>query len=74
MCIQSAAFAYMMHDHFLDRPQWVQKKVVSVGDSNEEKVAMRIASGQHGTMAAKAVKFITGPDPEALSCQLDFVT
>lgn len=71
---QSAAFAYMMHDHFLDRPQWVQKKVVSIGDSNEEKVAMRIASGQHGTMAAKAVKFITGPDPEALSCQLDFVT
>lgn len=64
----------MMHDHFLDRPQWVQKKVVSIGDSNEEKVAMRIASGQHGTMAAKAVKFITGPDPEALSCQLDYVT
>lgn len=64
----------MMHDHFLERPQWMQKKVVSIGDSNEEKVAMRIASGQHGTMAAKSVKFITGPDPEALACQLDFVT
>eukprot|EP00752_Nemacystus_decipiens_P013885 g12326.t2 len=74
LCWKSAAFAYMMHDHFLDRPHWVQKKVVSIGDSNEEKVAMRIASGQHGTMAAKAVKFITGPDPEALSCQLDYVT
>ncbi|CAM9804061.1 unnamed protein product, partial [Hapterophycus canaliculatus] len=74
LCWKSAAFAYMMHDHFLDRPQWLQKKVVSIGDSNEEKVAMRIASGQHGTMAAKAIKFITGPDPEALSCQLDFVT
>ncbi|CAM9519830.1 unnamed protein product [Ectocarpus sp. 13 AM-2016] len=74
LCWKSAAFAYMMHDHFLERPQWMQKKVVSIGDSNEEKVAMRIASGQHGTMAAKSVKFITGPDPEALACQLDFVT
>lgn len=71
---QSAAFAYMMHDHFLDRPKWVEKRVVSIGDSNEEKVAMRIASGQHYNMAAKAVKFITGPDPEALACQLDIVT
>ncbi|CAB1109861.1 unnamed protein product [Ectocarpus sp. CCAP 1310/34] len=74
LCWKSAAFAYMMHDHFLERPQWMQKKVVSIGDSNEEKVAMRIASGQHGTMEAKSVKFITGPDPEALACQLDFVT
>lgn len=64
----------MMHDHFLDRPGLTEKKVVSIGDSNEEKVAMRIASGQHATMAAKAVKFITGPDPGALACQLDFVT
>lgn len=64
----------MMHDHFLDRPRWLAKKVVSIGDSNEEKVAMRIASGQHSAMAAKAVKFIPGPDPESLACQLNFVT
>lgn len=72
--MQSAAFAYMMHDHFVDLPRWVPKVVVSVGDSNEEKVAMRIASGQHTGMTSKAVKFVAGPDPEALASQLDIVT
>lgn len=74
LSLQSAAFAYMMHDHFLDRSRWARKTVVSIGDSNEEKMALRIASGQHCSLAAKSVKFISSPDPEALSCQLDFVT
>lgn len=64
----------MMHDHFENLPRWTPKIVVSIGDSNEEKVAMRIGSGQHSSMTAKAVKFMTGPDPEALAAQLDIVT
>lgn len=64
----------MMHDHFLEYPRWAPKMIVSVGDSNEEKVAMRIASGQHASMTSKAVKFVAGPDPEALAAQLDIVT
>lgn len=72
--MQAAAFAYMMHEHFVKLPRWTPKVVVSIGDSNEEKVALRIASGQHSSIAAKAVKFMMGPDPEALAAQLDIVT
>ncbi|CAN0240114.1 unnamed protein product, partial [Discosporangium mesarthrocarpum] len=73
LCWKSAAFAYIMHEHFLDMPL-APKLVLSIGDSNEEKVALKIAAAQHTNMTTKAVKFIPGPGPQALVCQLDFVS
>jgi hypothetical protein len=69
---KAAAFAYTLHERFnisLDAP----KLVVSIGDSDEEKIALRIAANQHAVVSTATMKLLPHPSPAALAVQLDMV-
>jgi hypothetical protein len=69
---KAAAFAYTLHERFnitFDAP----KLVVSVGDSDEEKIALRIAANQHAVVSTATLKLLPHPSPAALAVQLDMV-
>jgi hypothetical protein len=69
---KAAAFAYTLHERFnisFDAP----KLVVSIGDSDEEKIALRIAANQHAVVSTATMKLLPHPSPAALAVQLDMV-
>jgi hypothetical protein len=69
---KAAAFAYTLHERFnisLDAP----KLAVSIGDSDEEKIALRIAANQHAVVSTATMKLLPHPSPAALAVQLDMV-
>ncbi|KAG5181571.1 hypothetical protein JKP88DRAFT_263538 [Tribonema minus] len=70
---KAAAFAYVLHEQFSairNKP----KLVVSIGDSEEERAAVRIAAAQHAMISSCTVKFLPQPMPRALAVELDMVT
>eukprot|EP00611_Tribonema_gayanum_P010363 TRINITY_DN2036_c0_g1_i2.p1 TRINITY_DN2036_c0_g1~~TRINITY_DN2036_c0_g1_i2.p1 ORF type:complete len:343 (-),score=61.03 TRINITY_DN2036_c0_g1_i2:382-1410(-) len=69
---KAAAFAYVLHERF-SSDFVTPRLVVSVGDSDEEKIALRIAAGQHTTIQSCTVKFLAHPTPHALAVQLDML-
>ena len=73
LCWKAAAFAHEANQAFGDDPQGAgPREIISFGDSNEERTAVKIASGQLGAVA-KSVKFVDMPTPEQLCKQVETV-
>lgn len=80
LCWKAAAFAHEANQAFGDddvssspRGQAPRRReIISFGDSNEERTAVKIAAGQLGAVA-KSVKFVDLPTPEQLVKQVDTV-
>ncbi|CAN0233212.1 unnamed protein product, partial [Phaeothamnion confervicola] len=66
---KAAAFAYVIHEHYC-KDFRAPKMVISVGDSHEEKIALKIAAQQHDRITTKAVKLLPQPGPALLAMQL----
>jgi len=80
LCWKAAAFAHEANQAFGDvdnssppsgQPH-TQREIISFGDSNEERTAVKIAAGQLNAVA-KSVKFVDLPSPEELSKQVETV-
>ncbi|KAG5184235.1 hypothetical protein JKP88DRAFT_354483 [Tribonema minus] len=68
---KAAAFAYVLHERFsLDVV--TPRLVVSVGDSDEEKIALRIAAGQHTTIQSNgSMDVVLCEQAVTLACNQD---
>ena len=78
LCWKAAAFAHEANQLFggSDVPQpsdGVAREIISFGDSNEERTAVKIAAGQLGAVA-KSIKFVDLPTPDQLCKQVETVT
>lgn len=85
LCWKAAAFAHEANQLFnaeasthsaapaSDTASPSTREIISFGDSNEERTAVKIASGQLGAVA-KSVKFCESPNPEQLVKQVEVVT
>lgn len=77
LCWKAAAFAHEANQLFGGSdPQpsdGVAREIVSFGDSNEERTAVKIAAGQLGA-TAKSIKFVDLPTPDQLCKQVETVT
>jgi hypothetical protein len=77
LCWKAAAFAHEANQLFGSSSESnnsrVRREMISLGDSNEERTAVRIAAGQLGAKS-KSVKFVDLPTPEQLSKQVETVT
>ena len=67
---KAAAFAYTLHEHYSSTAH-APKLVVSIGDSNEERLGLRIAATQHTQMHTATIKLLPQPSTAALAAQLD---
>jgi hypothetical protein len=83
LCWKAAAFAHEANQAFGDdnegssatprgQAQAQRREIISFGDSNEERTAVKIAAGQLGAVA-KSVKFVDLPTPEQLVKQVETV-
>jgi len=73
LCWKAAAFAHEANQIFgSDAISDHKKEIISFGDSNEERTAVRIAAGQLGALA-KSIKFVDLPTPEQLCKQVETV-
>jgi hypothetical protein len=79
LCWKAAAFAHEANQAFGDvdsasspSGQPHKREIISFGDSNEERTAVKIAAGQLNAVA-KSVKFVDLPSPEELSKQVETV-
>jgi len=76
LCWKAAAFAHEANQVFSgaggDGPQ-VSREIISFGDSNEERTAVKIAAGQLDA-TAKSIKYVDLPNPEQLRKQVETVT
>ena len=72
LCWKAAAFAHEANQVFSavgsEDPQ-IAREIISFGDSNEERTAVKIAAGQLDA-TAKSVKFVDLPNPEQLRKQV----
>lgn len=76
LCWKAAAFAHEANQLFgtLRNPGGhVHREIISFGDSNEERTAVKIAARQLGALS-KSIKFVDMPSPEQLSKQVETVT
>lgn len=76
LCWKAAAFAHEANQFFGslgERDDNVRREMISFGDSNEERTAVKIAAGQLGAQS-KSVKFVDLPTPEQLAKQVETVT
>lgn len=71
LCWKAAAFAHEANQIFGAHSG--PREIISFGDSNEERTAVRIAAGQLGAVP-KSVKFVDLPSPEQLVRQVETVT
>mmetsp|Transcript_100689 Transcript_100689/g.288524 ORF Transcript_100689/g.288524 Transcript_100689/m.288524 type:complete len:224 (+) Transcript_100689:647-1318(+) len=76
LCWKAAAFAHEANQVFSgagsDGAQ-AAREIISFGDSNEERTAVKIAAGQLDA-TAKSIKFVDLPNPEQLRKQVETVT
>ena len=72
LCWKAAAFAHEANQIFGEERRG-PREIISFGDSNEERTAVKIAAGQLGS-TAKSVKFVDLPSPEQLLKQVETVT
>lgn len=76
LCWKAAAFAHEANVVFgknKSENNTVGRQIISFGDSNEERTAVKIAAGQLKAVP-KSIKFVDLPCPEQLIKQLDTVT
>jgi len=73
LCWKAAAFAHEANQIFDGMKERRVREIISFGDSNEERTAVKIAAGQLGAIA-KSVKFIDLPTPEHLCKEIHTVT
>lgn len=79
LCWKAAAFAHEANQLFGADEKIPagysdeRRQIISFGDSNEERTAVKIAAGQLGA-TAKSIKFVDLPTPEQLCTQVETVT
>lgn len=75
LCWKAAAFAHEANQVFSGAGSdgAVAREIISFGDSNEERTAVKIAAGQLDA-TAKSIKFVDLPNPEQLRKQVETVT
>jgi len=75
LCWKAAAFAHEANQFFSsdEIERNIHREIISIGDSNEERTAVKIASGQLGAKS-KSIKFVELPNPEQLARQLETVS
>lgn len=74
LCWKAAAFAHEANQLFgEDRADGLPREIISFGDSNEERTAVKIASQQLNAVS-KSVKFVEMPTPEQLCKQVETIT
>jgi len=76
LCWKAAAFAHEANQFFgslEESSNRVRREMISFGDSNEERTAVKIAASQLGAQS-KSVKFVDLPTPEQLAKQVETVT
>lgn len=72
ICWKAAAFAHEVREIFHDNRQSL-KNIVSLGDSVEERTAVKIVAGQISSRS-KSIKFVDCPNPQQLCRQVEMVT
>lgn len=79
LCWKAAAFAHEANQVFSgvataggDAPP-LAREIISFGDSNEERTAVKIAAGQLDA-TSKSIKFVDLPNPEQLRKQVETIT
>jgi hypothetical protein len=74
LCWKAAAFAHEANQIFgKEAVIAAQREIVSIGDSNEERTAVKIACEQLGAVS-KSLKFVDLPNPDQLCKQVETVT
>lgn len=74
LCWKAAAFAHEANQVFSGAGSdgAAAREIISFGDSNEERTAVKIAAGQLDA-TAKSIKFVDLPNPEQLRKQVHMV-
>jgi len=77
LCWKAAAFAHEANQLFGGADgqpsDGIAREIISFGDSNEERTAVKIAAGQLGAVA-KSIKFVDLPTPDQLCKQVETIT
>lgn len=75
LCWKAAAFAHEANVVFSlnDSSASLGRQIISFGDSNEERTAVKIAAGQLEAVS-KSIKFVDLPTPDQLCKQIETVT
>lgn len=72
LCWKAAAFAHEANQVFSGTSPEAVREIISIGDSNEERTAVKIAAGQLDA-TSKSIKFVDSPDPEQLCKQVETI-
>jgi hypothetical protein len=77
LCWKAAAFAHeanvIFGGNYDSNTRTLGRQIISFGDSNEERTAVKIAAGQLNALA-KSIKFVDLPSPDQLCKQIETVT
>lgn len=73
VCWKAAAFTHVAKAFFLSREGSLPREIISIGDSNDERLAVRAAAAPL-LATPKAIKLVDSPRLHTVACQLHTVT